>query len=192
MSRCPRCLRDGEHSATCYWNHLTKEPSITSFDQRNRGRYRSHVFCRQSCLITGASKGIGKATALRFAQGGANVVINYNSDAKSADALVQQLGGDKALAVQADVSKVAEIEKLVNATVNKFKKIDILVPCAGMLPMSPLEATTEELFDQIFSLNVKGPYFLCQVSIEVGLLQTCTHLLSRKPHRTWQVALTLS
>ena len=114
-------------------------------------------------VITGASKGIGKATALRLARDGASVVINYNSDSKSADALVHQIGVDKALAVQADASKVADIEKLVNATVEKFKKIDILIPCAGILPMSPLESTTEELFDQIFSLNVKGPYFLCQV-----------------------------
>ncbi|KAL8822692.1 MAG: hypothetical protein Q9191_006579 [Dirinaria sp. TL-2023a] len=119
-------------------------------------------FAGKVALITGASKGIGKATALRFAKDGASVVINYNSDSKSADALVHQIGNGRALAVQADVSKVADIEKLVKATVERFQKIDILVPCAGMLPVSPLESTSEETFDQIFGLNVKGPYFLCQ------------------------------
>lgn len=119
-------------------------------------------------LITGASKGIGKATALRLARDGASIVVNYSSDAKSADTLVHSIGIHRALAVKADVSKVPEVEKLVKQAVDKFGKIDILVPCAGMLPMSPLESTTEELFDNIFALNVKGPYFLVQV---------CTHVL---------------
>ena len=114
-------------------------------------------------LITGASKGIGKATALRLAKDGASIVVNYASDAKSADTLVHSIGVHRALAVKADVSKVSEIEKMVKQAVDKFGKIDILVPCAGMLPMSPLESTTEELFDNIFALNVKGPYFLVQV-----------------------------
>ena len=122
-------------------------------------------FAGKVALITGASKGIGKATALSLAKGGASVVVNFCSDSKSADELVQTIGKDKALAVQADVSKVPEIEKLVKHTVEKFKKIDILIPCAGMLPMSPLEGTSEELFDKIFALNVKGPYFLAQVRL---------------------------
>ncbi|KAL8783315.1 MAG: hypothetical protein Q9195_009423 [Heterodermia aff. obscurata] len=113
-------------------------------------------------LITGASKGIGKATAVRLAKDGAAVVINYSSDKLAADEAVKLIGKDKAAAIQADASKVADIELLVQQTVKIFGKIDILIPCAGMLPMSPLEATTEELFDKIFALNVKGPYFLAQ------------------------------
>ena len=114
-------------------------------------------------LITGASKGIGKATAVRLAKDGARVVINYSSDKQAADEVVKLIGTDKAAAIQADASKVSDIEALVQQTVKYFGKIDILIPCAGMLPMSPLEATTEELFDKIFALNVKGPYFLAQV-----------------------------
>ena len=114
-------------------------------------------------LITGASKGIGKATALRLAKDGARVVINYSSDKQAADQVVQQIGTNKAAAILADASKVSEIESLIKQTVDLFGKIDILIPCAGILPMSPLEATTEELFDKIFALNVKGPYFLAQV-----------------------------
>ncbi|KAG7001458.1 hypothetical protein G7Y79_00031g065730 [Physcia stellaris] len=113
-------------------------------------------------LITGASKGIGKATALRLARDGARVVINYSSDKQAADEVVQQIGPNHAVAIKADVSRVSDIEFLVKQTVDMFGKIDILIPCAGMLPMSPLETTSEELFDKIFALNVKGPYFLAQ------------------------------
>ena len=114
-------------------------------------------------LITGASKGIGKATALRVAQDGASVVINYLTDAHSADELVKHIGADRSLAVQADASTVDGCEKLVKATVEKFFKIDVLIPNAGVLPMKDLEHTTEADFDTTFSLNVKGPYFLAQV-----------------------------
>ncbi|KAL8844665.1 MAG: hypothetical protein Q9176_000765 [Flavoplaca citrina] len=113
-------------------------------------------------LITGASKGIGKATALRLSKDGANVVIGYSSDAKSAEELVKTIGHDRALAVKADVSVVTEMEKLVQQTVDKFGKIDILIPNAGVAPMKDLEQTTEAEFDFTMALNVKGPYFLCQ------------------------------
>lgn len=114
-------------------------------------------------LITGASKGIGKATALRLAQEGASVVINYNSDSKAADELVSQIGSDRALAVQADAGNVASLEQLVQKAVEKFGKIDILVPNAGIMPMVDLAHLTEEIFDKTFALNVKGPMFLAQV-----------------------------
>ncbi|KAI4140158.1 MAG: hypothetical protein L6R39_005930 [Caloplaca ligustica] len=113
-------------------------------------------------LITGASKGIGKATALRLAKDGASVVINYSSDAKSAEELVQTIGSDRALAAQANVGIVAEIEKLVQQTVDKFGKIDIVVANAGVAPVKDLEHTTEEDFDTTMAVNVKGSYFLCQ------------------------------
>ena len=132
-------------------------------------------------LITGASKGIGKATAVRLARDGARVVINYSSDKQAADEVVKLIGTDKAAAIQADASKVSDIEALVQQTVKVFGKIDILIPCAGMLPMSPLEATTEELFDKIFALNVKGPYFLAQVH---SSLVHCRSLLTSSQKAT--------
>lgn len=114
-------------------------------------------------VVTGASKGIGKATALRLAKDGASVVINYSSDASSAKELVKTIGSDRALAVQANVGKIPEIEKLVKQTVDKFGKIDILIANAAVAPNKDLEQTTEEDFDTTMELNIKGPYFLCQV-----------------------------
>ncbi|EOD50904.1 Short-chain dehydrogenase/reductase SDR [Neofusicoccum parvum] len=113
-------------------------------------------------LITGASKGIGRATALRLASLGASTVINYASSAREADDLVQKIGSDRALAVKADAGSVEQMGMLVDKTVQKFGKIDILVPNAAMLPMSDLAGTSEEQFDKAMQLNVKGPYFLCQ------------------------------
>ncbi len=116
-------------------------------------------------LITGASKGIGKATAQRLASEGASVVLNYNTDASSANELVQEIGPERALAVQADASKLPELNRLVDAAVTKFGKIDILIPNAGIMPMRDLEHTTEEDFDRVYNITVKGPYFLAQVYI---------------------------
>ncbi|KAK9362054.1 hypothetical protein V1504DRAFT_35403 [Lipomyces starkeyi] len=113
-------------------------------------------------LITGGSKGIGRATALRLANDGANVVINYSSDASAADEVVNLIGADRSLAVKADAGNIAELERLVNETVTKFGKIDILIPNAGVLLMKDLETTTEHDFEMSMALNVKGPYFLAQ------------------------------
>lgn len=113
-------------------------------------------------LITGGSKGIGKATAIALAKAGAHVVINYSSDSAAANEVVEHIGSDRAYALKANVGDVGEIKELVKHTVDKFGKIDILIPNAGVLPMKDLENTTEQDFDQTFGLNVKGPYFLVQ------------------------------
>ncbi|KAB8360919.1 hypothetical protein FH972_024651 [Carpinus fangiana] len=113
-------------------------------------------------VITGGNTGIGKATALKLAEQGASIVINYLVDPPAADTLVEQIGADRATAVQGDASKLGEIQKLVDAAVAKFGKIDILFANAAVMRMRDLESTTEEEFDLIYSTNVKGPYFLCQ------------------------------
>ncbi|MCJ1409363.1 hypothetical protein MMC19_003442 [Ptychographa xylographoides] len=113
-------------------------------------------------LITGASKGIGKATALLLAKQGAKVAINYSSDAAAADELVDIIGKDRAFAIKGNAGSIFDIEKMVKETVDRFGKIDILIPNAGILPMKDLEHTTEEDFDNAFGVNVKGPYFLVQ------------------------------
>lgn len=115
-------------------------------------------------LITGGSKGIGKALALRLAKNGAQLVINYSSDTKAADEVVNTIGRDRAIAIQANAGKLADVDRLVNESVKHFGKIDILVANAGILPHKTLDATTEQDFDATYDVNVKGPYFLCQVS----------------------------
>ncbi|KAF4990771.1 hypothetical protein FDECE_14246 [Fusarium decemcellulare] len=116
-------------------------------------------------LVTGGSKGIGKAVVERVAAEGANVVINYASDSAAANEVVEKIGSDKALAVQADVSSVSEIEKLIKAAVDRFGRIDVLMPNAAAAPMNDLESTTEEMFDRSYNMNVKGPYFLVQKAV---------------------------
>lgn len=135
-------------------------------------------------LITGASNGIGKACAERLAKDGASVVINYSSDATSANNLVQSIGADRALAVQADASSTAGIDKLIKATVDKFGKIDTLMANAGVMPMRTVQDTTEEDFDHAFALNVKGPYFLVQVNSSSPLIRASTNNIaeSNPPH----------
>jgi 3-oxoacyl-[acyl-carrier protein] reductase len=114
-------------------------------------------------LITGASKGIGAATAQLLASLGARVVINYSSDPIPASALVEKIGRSHALAIKADVSRVDEIERLVQETVAWGGQIDILIPNAGIALMRTVAQTTEDDFARTMDLNVKGPYFLCQV-----------------------------
>lgn len=117
-------------------------------------------------LITGGSKGIGRAIVLRVASAGAKVVINYGRDSAAADALVSEVGGpDRALAVQADASSVADVARLVDAAVARFGRVDVLIPNAGIMPLQPLAATTEDLFDSAYALNVKGPFFLAQKAV---------------------------
>lgn len=115
-------------------------------------------------LVTGASKGIGKSIVEKLHAQGASVVINYSREAAPADELVKKFGADRSLAVKADVGSVSESQRLVSETVARFGKIDILVLNAGVLPNKDLAGTTEDDFDRTFSINVKGPYFITQVS----------------------------
>lgn len=114
-------------------------------------------------LITGGTKGIGKATALKFISEGASVVVNYGRDSAAAEAFVQEAGSDKALAVQGDAGKISDIEMIVALTVEKFGKIDIVMANAGIMPMKDLAHLTEEDYEKVMTLNVKGPLFLAQV-----------------------------
>ncbi|KAK3708641.1 hypothetical protein LTR37_011363 [Vermiconidia calcicola] len=107
--------------------------------------------------------GIGRATCLALAKAGASVVINYSADSSSADELVKQIGSEQAHAVQADAGTINGAEEMVKSTVERFGRLDIVVPNAGILPMKEIGNTTEEDFDSTYRLNVKGPYFLVQV-----------------------------
>ncbi|CAN8104483.1 unnamed protein product [Discula destructiva] len=123
------------------------------------------TFAGKVAVITGGSKGIGKAACIALGKAGASVVVNYSSDSQAADEVVKAITPGKALAIKADVSSVAGVEHLVKQTVQSFGQIDILVANAAVLPMKDLKSTTEADFDATFALNVKGPYFLAQRAV---------------------------
>jgi 3-oxoacyl-[acyl-carrier protein] reductase len=109
-------------------------------------------------VVTGASKGIGAEIAKHLAADGAAVVVNYASSKEGADRVVDEITkrGGKAIAVQANVAKKAEVERLFSATKKAFGKVDILVNNAGVYDWSPLEEITEEQFRKHFDVNVLG------------------------------------
>ena len=109
-------------------------------------------------VVTGASKGIGAAIARQLGAEGASVVVNYASSKEGADKVVNEIvsKSGKAIAVQGDVSKQADIDKLFAETKKAYKKVDILVNNAGIYEFGPLEAVTEAQFHKIFNLNVLG------------------------------------
>lgn len=115
-------------------------------------------------LVTGASRGIGRAIAARLAREGAAVAINYSRNAAEAQKAVAEIesAGGRALAVQADVGQVADIVRMFDETIAHFGRLDVLVNNAGVLFTKPVAATTEAEFDRIFAVNVKGTFFACQ------------------------------
>lgn len=141
-------------------------------------------FAGKVAIVTGGSKGIGKAVSLALGARGASVVVNYNSDASAAADVAKTIGDKNALAVQADVSTIAGVETLIDQTVKRFGKIDILIPNAGVLPMKDLEHTTPDDFDHTFATNVKGPYFLAQVREEPPDPAEYTHISLIFPSRS--------
>ena len=120
-------------------------------------------------VVTGASAGIGRAIAERLAQEGATVVVNYGTSADKARAVVAGIEskGGKAIAVQADMSRIADARRLIQETVQRFGRLDILVNNAGMALFKPLIETTEQEFDRVFALNTRGPYFTMQEAAKV-------------------------
>jgi 3-oxoacyl-[acyl-carrier protein] reductase len=120
-------------------------------------------------IVTGASSGIGRAIAERFAEDGAIVVVNYSKSGEKAQQAVTaiQAKGGKAVAFQADMSQVSESRRLVRETVKQFGRLDILVNNAGRFLPKPLMETTEEDFDHVMALNARGPYFAMQEAANV-------------------------
>src|SRR5271170_131529 len=119
-------------------------------------------------VVTGASKGIGADIAKHLADAGATVVVNYSSSKEGADRVVAEIvgNGGKAVAVQANVGKKADIDRLFSETQKHFGRLDILVNNAGVYEFSPLEAITEEHFHKQFDLNVLGLILTTQAAVK--------------------------
>jgi 3-oxoacyl-[acyl-carrier protein] reductase len=120
-------------------------------------------------IVTGASRGIGRAIAERFAQDGAAVVVNYSQSADQAKEVVTTVEsrGGQAVAIQADMSRVPEIRRLFQETSTRFGHVDILVNNAARFVYNPIAETTEEEFDRVFALNTRGAFFAMQEAARV-------------------------
>ena len=115
-------------------------------------------------IITGASRGIGRATAERLGQDGASVVVNYTQQADKAQEVVATIeaSGGKAIAVQADISKLDQLRQLFQKAEDQFGGLDIVINNVGIFVYKPLAAITEEEFDRVFEVNAKGTFFALQ------------------------------
>ena len=120
-------------------------------------------------VVTGASKGIGASIAEHLAAEGATVVVNYASSKTDADKVVDRIAkrGGTALAVQANVAKQADIERLFAETKKAFGRLDVLVNNAGVYEFSPLENITEEHYRKHFDVNVHGLLFVTQAAAKL-------------------------
>jgi 3-oxoacyl-[acyl-carrier protein] reductase len=117
-------------------------------------------------IVTGASRGIGRAVAERFAAEGSSVVVNYTQGAANANAVVAgiQAAGGTAIAVQADVSRSTDVVRLVEQTLDRFGRIDVLVNNAGVMVAKGVLETSEDDWDVTIDVNLKGAY-LCSKAV---------------------------
>ena len=145
-------------------------------------------------VVTGASKGIGASIAEHLATEGASVVVNYASSKTGADAVVKRITakGGKAVAVQADVSKLEDIQRLFAETKKTYGKLDILVNNAGIYEFAPLEGITPEHFHKQFNLNVIGLLLTTQEAVKLidgngGSVINISSIVGRMPVPTGSV-----
>ena len=126
---------------------------------------------RQVAVVTGSSRGIGRAIAQQLAADGFAVVVNFASSAAAAEEVVDRIrqGGGEAIAVQADVAIAADRERLVQSALRTFGRLDLLVNNAGITSpgRKDLLEATEESWDRVFDTNLKGPFFLTQQTARV-------------------------
>jgi NAD(P)-dependent dehydrogenase (short-subunit alcohol dehydrogenase family) len=120
----------------------------------------------RTALVTGGAHRVGRAFSMALAEAGYDVVVNYHTSAADADDTVAGIErfGRRALAVQADVSQLADLERLVRETEAAFGRMDILVNSASLFERSPFARITEQDWDRVLAVNLKGPFFLSQAA----------------------------
>ena len=113
-----------------------------------------------TAIITGASRGIGRAIALRLARDGFCVVVNYAGNAKLADEVVAEIesAGGRAIAVQGDVAEPADVARVFDAATDRFGRIDVVVNSAGVMPNTPIANVDVDAFDQVIRTNLRGAF----------------------------------
>jgi glucose 1-dehydrogenase len=117
-------------------------------------------------IVTGGNSGIGQAIVLELAQHGASVVIDYVAHPEATSALEQQIArlGSQSIGVAADVSKLADLQKLIDATVSQFGRVDILVNNAGIETRTSVLDTTEAQYEAVMRVNLKSAFFATQIA----------------------------
>jgi glucose 1-dehydrogenase len=128
----------------------------------------------KAAIVTGGNSGIGMAIALELARQGANIVIDYIAHPEATEALEQQitaLGDRRAIGVEADVSKVADLQKLIDTTVAQFGRVDIMVNNAGIETRTSILDTSEEQYDRVLDVNLKSAFFGTQLAAKQMIKQ---------------------
>lgn len=123
---------------------------------------------KKVAIVTGGATGIGLAISLQLAQDGFTIVVNYHSSAQAAHNLVKQIQGmgGQALAVQADLSKVTEAEKLIKITLDTYQRLDVVVNNAGITDDTLMLRMSETQFDRVIETNLKGVWAMCKYALK--------------------------
>ena len=131
-------------------------------------------------IVTGASRGIGRAIALELAKQGASIVVNYASSSSAADTVVAEINaaGGQAIALKADVSKVEEVEALFNATIEKFQRLDIIVNNAGITRDTLLLRMKPEDWQAVIDLNLTGVFLCTRAASKIMLKQRSGRIIN--------------
>lgn len=134
----------------------------------------------QVAIVTGASRGIGRAIALELARSGANVVVNYASSAASAEEVVNQIinAGGSAIALPADVSKAALVDALIKSVMEKFNRVDLLVNNAGITRDSLLLRMKQEDWQAVIDLNLTGVFLCTRAASKIMLKQRSGRIIN--------------
>src|SRR5262245_32277675 len=124
-------------------------------------------------IVTGGNSGIGAAIALALAEQGANIVIDYVVHPEATEALEKQILalGDKAIGVDADVSKVEDLQMLIGEAVKAFGRVDIMVNNAGVETRTSVLDTTESQYDKVMNINLKSAFFGTQIAAKQMIAQ---------------------
>jgi 3-oxoacyl-[acyl-carrier protein] reductase len=116
---------------------------------------------KKSAIVTGASRGIGRSVATRLAHDGFAIAVNYAGNATKAEEVVAEIkaaAGGQAIAVQADVANAVDVERLFKEAVDTFGGVNVVVNCAGIMPLSPIAGGDLELFDKVIATNLRGTF----------------------------------
>lgn len=124
-------------------------------------------------IVTGGNTGIGQAIVLELARQGANIVIDYIAHPEATETLEQEIVklGDQCTGIEADVSKIADLQKLIDGAVSKFGRVDVMVNNAGIETRTSVLDTTEEQYDAVMDINLKSAFFGTQIAAKQMLAQ---------------------